>query len=72
MRSFVIVGLVLLILGVALLFVPIQHRVRHGVNAGPISLRVDTTEREKVHPGVAAALIVGGVALMIVGSRGRA
>ena len=41
-----VIGLVLVILGLLSLFVPIPHRVRHGVQAGPISLGVETTERE--------------------------
>jgi hypothetical protein len=43
--------------------------VRHGFNAGPLSVGVTTTERERVHPGISAVLIVGGVALMIAGGR---
>ena len=69
MRTLMAVGLVLVILGLVLLFVPIPHRVRHGVQAGPISLGVETTERERVHPGVSAVLIAGGVVLMVAGSR---
>ncbi|HEY8711360.1 MAG TPA: hypothetical protein VIM68_00735 [Thermoanaerobaculia bacterium] len=69
MRILMAVGLVLIILGLVLLFVPIPHRVRHGVQAGPISLGVETTERERVHPGVSAVLIAGGVVLMVAGGR---
>lgn len=72
MRNFIVVGAILLIIGITLLFVPIRHSVRHGVNAGPVSIHVDTVERERVHPGVAAVLIVCGVAMMIAGSRSRA
>jgi hypothetical protein len=64
-----VIGLVLVILGLVSLFVPIPHRVRHGVQAGPISLGVETTERERVHPGVSAALIAGGVVLMVAGRK---
>lgn len=71
MRSLLVLGALLLIVGVTLLFVPIRHRVRHGIDAGPVSVRVDTVERERVHPGVSAAMIIGGVALMIAGSRRR-
>lgn len=63
------VGLVLIIIGLVLLFVPIPHRVRHGVEAGPISLGVETTERERVHPGISAVLIAGGVVLMVAGRK---
>jgi hypothetical protein len=64
-----VIGLVLVILGLLSLFVPIPHRVRHGVQAGPISLGVETTERERVHPGISAVLIAGGVVLMIAGRK---
>ncbi len=69
MRTLMVIGLVLVILGLLSLFVPIPHRVRHGVQAGPISLGVETTERERVHPGISAVLIAGGVVLMIAGRK---
>ena len=62
-------GLVLIIVGLVLLFVPIPHRVRHGVQAGPISLGVETTERELVHPAISGLLIAGGVVLMVAGRK---
>ena len=70
MRVLLIVGVVLLVLGVASLFIPIPKRERHGIDAGGISLGVETTTREKVHPAVSAVLIGGGVLLMVAG-RGR-
>jgi hypothetical protein len=36
-----------------------------------VSLGVQTTVRERVHPAISAVLIAGGVALMIVGGRKR-
>jgi hypothetical protein len=69
MRVLMVIGLILVVLGLASLFVPIPHRVRHGVQAGPISLGVETTERERVHPGISAVLIAGGVVLMIAGRK---
>ena len=66
-----VIGLILVVIGLGLLVVPIRHRVRHGFDAGPVSLGVTTTERERVHPGVSGVLIAGGVALMIAGSRRR-
>lgn len=71
MRALLIVGLILLILGVASLFVPIPRKERHGIEAGPVSLGVETTTRERVHPGISGALIAGGVVLMVVGRRKR-
>jgi hypothetical protein len=71
MRVLLIIGLVLLVLGVASLFVPIPHRERAGIRAGDISLGVETTTREKVHPAISAVLIAGGVVLLYAGSRRR-
>jgi len=71
MRNLFAVGLILLILGLALLFIPIPQRERHTVRAGPLSLGVETTDRQRVHPAVSAVLIAGGVALMIAGRRKR-
>jgi hypothetical protein len=70
-RILLVIGVLLLLAGVVSLFVPIPQKVRHGFQAGPVSVGVTTTERQKVSPAVSAALIVGGVALMIAGGRGR-
>jgi hypothetical protein len=67
MRALFAVGVLLLIVGLASLFVPIPHRERHGINVGGASLGVETTTNEKVNPAISAVLIAGGVALMIVG-----
>lgn len=69
MRVLLVAGVILLLLGLVLLFVPVPRQVRHGFNAGPVSVGVTTTERERVHPGISAVLIIGGVALMIAGGR---
>lgn len=69
MRLLLVLGVLLLILGIASLFVPIPHRQRHGFTAGPVSVGVTTTEREKVSPVISGVLIAGGVVLLVVGSR---
>ena len=71
MRVLLIIGVLLLLAGIASLFVPIPRRERHGFDAGPISVGVTTTQRERVHPAVSAVLIAGGVVLMIAGGRKR-
>lgn len=71
MRALFIIGLILLVLGIASLFVPIPRRERHGFNAGPLSVGVTTTERERVPPAVSGVLIAGGVVLLIAGGRKR-
>lgn len=66
-----IVGAILLILGVASLFVPVPVKERHGFDAGPLSVGFETTKREKVPPAVSAVLIAGGVVLVAIGARKR-
>jgi hypothetical protein len=71
MRVLFVIGLVLLILGVASLFVPIPRKERHGFDAGPVSVGVTTTEKQRVPPVVSGVLIAGGVVLLIAGARKR-
>jgi len=59
------IGVVLLILGIASLVIPIPRNEEKGFHAGGISVGVETTHRETVSPVVSAALIAGGVGLMI-------
>jgi hypothetical protein len=71
MRPLMLVGLIVLILGIASLFIAVPVKERHGVTAGPISVGVTTTNRERLPPVVSGVLIAGGIVLMIVGSRKR-
>ena len=71
MRNLFIIGAILLILGIASLFIAIPTRERHGLKAGGISVGIETTEHQKVPPLISAVVIAGGVALMIAGSRKR-
>jgi L-aminopeptidase/D-esterase-like protein len=71
MRFLLLIGAILLLLGLASLFVPVPSRQRHGVDVGGVSLGVETTSREKLHPGISAVLIAAGVILIIADQRGR-
>lgn len=71
MKALFLVGVVLLILGLASLVVPIPSRERHGIEAGDLSIGVETVSREKVHPAISAVLVGSGVVLMVAGRRGR-
>ncbi len=71
MRVLLIIGLILLLLGVASLFVPFPVKEKHGISAGGVKVGFETTRREKVQPAVSVVLIAGGVVLMIVGARSR-
>ena len=68
-RGLLAIGGILLILGVVSLFVPVPTRERHGFDAGPISLGVEVKKSDKVHPAISGALIVGGVALLVLSGR---
>lgn len=71
MRPLLTVGILLVVIGVTLLFVPISHREKHAINAGPISVGVTTTDRQLAPPAVTATIIAAGVVLMIAGGRKR-
>jgi hypothetical protein len=67
MRTAFVVGLIVLVLGIASLFIAIPQREKHGVKIGDASVGVETTTSRKVAPVVSAVLIVGGAALMLAG-----
>ena len=69
MKALFAVGLVLVILGLASLFVPIPQSDRAGVEIGGVSLGVETSHKEKVSPLISAVLIVAGAGMMIAGQR---
>ena len=71
MKALLVIGVILLLLGLASLVVPIPRRERHGIDAGGLSVGFETTSKEKVHPAVSGVLIAGGVALLVAGGRRR-
>lgn len=69
MKPLVLVGLLVLILGIASLFVPIPRKERAGIDIGGVDIGVETTNRETVSPIVSGVMILAGAGLMIAGSR---
>ena len=69
MKAMFAIGLIILILGVASLFVPLPQKDRAGVEIGGVSLGVETSHKEKVSPIVSAVLILAGAGMMIAGQR---
>ena len=69
MKALFAIGLVLVILGLASLFVPIPQKDRAGVEVGGVSLGIETSHKEKVSPVISAVLIVAGAGMMIAGQR---
>lgn len=68
MKALFSVGLVVLVLGLALLIVPIPHNDKQGISAGDLSVGIDVRHDEKVSPIIGAAMILVGVGLMIAGN----
>jgi hypothetical protein len=64
-----LVGVVLLVLGVASFFVPVPHSEHHGVSFGDAHVGVTTHDDEKVPPVVSVVLLVVGAGLMIAGRK---
>ena len=65
MKALFWLGLVAVIAGVVLLFVPIPRTEKHGVKAGDLSLGVETRTEEKLSPAVSGVIVLAGVGLMI-------
>ena len=65
-------GLLVLVLGIASLFVAIPRSEREGIRAGNVDIGVQMKHSEKVSPVVTVILIAGGIGMMIAGGRGRA
>jgi hypothetical protein len=69
MKALSWLGMLLVVLGIVSLFVAIPQRERHGVNAGGVSMGIETRTSEKVSPAVSAVLIVAGAGLLVAGRR---
>ena len=69
MKPLMIVGILLLVLGIASLFIPIPHNENQGISAGDVHIGVQVRHDEKVSPIISAVLIIGGVGLMFAGAR---
>ena len=69
MKTLFAVGLVVLILGIASLFIPFPHYESHGIKAGDVNIGVQTKHTERISPIVSGVLILGGTGMMIASGR---
>ena len=63
-------GIVVLALGVLSLVIPIPRSEHSGIQAGGISMGMETHYDEKVSPIISAVMILGGAGMMIAGRQG--
>ena len=69
MKTLMLVGLVVLVLGILSFFVPVPHSEHHGVNIGDAHVGVTTHDEDRVPPAVSIVLVVVGAGLMIAGRK---
>jgi uncharacterized membrane protein YdfJ with MMPL/SSD domain len=65
------IGAVLMVLGIASLFVPIPHSEKEGIKAGGVSIGIETKHQETVSPVVSAAMILAAAGMMLAAKRRR-
>jgi len=69
MKTLFALGLVVLILGIASLFIPFPHYESHGIKAGDVNIGVQTKHNERISPIISGVLILGGAGMMIASGR---
>ena len=69
MKTSMLIGAVLLVLGLLAFVVPIPQREDHSVKIGDTRIGVQTQSSEKLPPAVGIVLVAGGVLALVLGSR---
>jgi hypothetical protein len=71
MKALFWIGLIVLTLGLISLVVPIPQNDRKGIEAGGISIGIETQSKETVPPVASAATILVGAGMTIAGRSKR-
>jgi hypothetical protein len=69
MKTLMLAGVVVLVLGIVSFFVPVPRSEHHGVSFGDTHVGITTHDEERVPPVVSVALVVVGAGLMIAGRK---
>jgi hypothetical protein len=69
LKTLMLVGVVVLVLGVVSFFVPFPHSEHHGVRLGDAHVGVTTHDDERIPPALSIVLVVVGAGLMIAGRK---
>ena len=67
MKALFWLGLLILVLGIASLFVVIPHWETQGIKGGDVNIGIQVKRHERVSPTVSVILIAGGIGMMIAG-----
>lgn len=69
MKSLVVIGVLLVVLGLLVFVMPIPHHKNHGIKIGAANISVQTETDQKLPPSAGVVLIAGGVIALVVGVR---
>ncbi len=69
MKSLVVIGVLLVVVGLLAFVVPIPHRQDHGIKIGEARISVQTETDQKLPPAVGMVLVACGVIALVVGMR---
>jgi uncharacterized membrane protein len=69
MRVLLIIGILMIVLGIASLFVSVPQRHQSGLRFGDAQIAVQTQTSERIPLPASIAIILGGVVLAAVGGR---
>lgn len=69
MKPLAWIGVVLVVLGIASFFITLPQKERQGLKVGGASVGVETTTSHHVPTWASAALLIGGIIVIAVGSR---
>ncbi len=69
MKVLFVIGLIVLILGIAAFVVPLPRYDHEGFRAGKFQATLETRHDEKLSPAVGGMMVLAGAAMMIFGRR---
>lgn len=69
MRSLVVAGIVVLILGILAFFVPVPNSETHSAKIGDTTIGVTTHSSRTLPPAIGGIMVAAGVVMLIAGAR---
>jgi uncharacterized membrane protein len=69
MKSVVLIGILLLVLGLLAFVVPLPHHENHNARIGDTRIGIQTEHSQKLPPAAGIILVAGGVIALVIGVR---